>query len=189
MRKAVFLDRDGTVIEECHYLKEPGQVKLLPGVIRGINLLKANVFLIVIVTNQSGIARGIFDLESLEQVNKEVTKQLAADGVIIDGLYFCPHHPEGIVPPFNTYCQCRKPETAMALQAEKELNISLRDSYMIGDKEIDISFGNKFGAKASILVATGYGKEISDTKADYRAVNFWDAATWILKNESQKIDY
>jgi histidinol-phosphate phosphatase family domain/HAD-superfamily hydrolase, subfamily IIIA len=184
MHKAVFLDRDGTVIEECNYLRDPAQVKLLPEVAKGIGLLKENGFLIVIVTNQSGIARGYFDLDTLQQVHTVMDQQLAAGGTFVDGLYFCPHHPNGTTSPFNINCQCRKPAIAMALQAKQELNIDLNNSYMIGDKEVDIDFGKNFGAKANILVATGYGKDNPDTKADYRARDLWDAAAWILKNES-----
>lgn len=184
MNKAVFLDRDGTIIEECHYLKDPSKVKLLPGVALGIKLLKEKGFLIVIVTNQSGIAKGYFDFAALEQVHVEMTRQLTVEGVMIDKIYSCPHHPGGIIEPYNINCQCRKPDIVMALQAEKDLDIDLKHSYMIGDKEIDIAFGKNFGAKAAILVATGYGKDNYSTQADYRAPDFLDAVTWIMKNEA-----
>ncbi|HBF39611.1 MAG TPA: D,D-heptose 1,7-bisphosphate phosphatase [Firmicutes bacterium] len=183
MHKAVFLDRDGTVIEECNYLKDPEQVKLFPGAAQAVKLLKEKGFLTVIVTNQSGIARGYFDIHTLQQVHAKMNLLLAVDGVAVDSIYYCPHYPGGIIAPFNIDCDCRKPQIGLALQAQKEFDIDLNHSYMIGDKEVDVDFGKNFGAKAAILVATGYGKNNPHTNADYRAKDLLDAATWILKNE------
>jgi D-glycero-D-manno-heptose 1,7-bisphosphate phosphatase len=142
INKAVFLDRDGTIIKDCHYLKDPELVELLPHAGENLRRLKEHCFLLVMVSNQSGIARGFFSVPELQAVEKRLIDLLKEHGIILDGIYNCLHGPED-------NCKCRKPAIGMALQAADELHINLNESYMVGDKESDIQFGKNFGAKAS----------------------------------------
>ena len=187
MNKAVFLDRDGTIIKECNYLSDPKKIKILPWVVKGIKLLNETGFKVVVITNQSGIARGFFDIRTLNKIHGTMLKSLKRSGATIDALYFCPHLPGGVIKKYNVKCRCRKPDIKMALQAGKDLNIDLKNSYMIGDKDIDIQFGENFGSKGNILVRTGYGHTMGrKTSPDHVASNFMKAVEWILKKERSR---
>jgi histidinol-phosphate phosphatase family protein len=150
-RPAAFLDRDGAVIRERHYLHDPELVELLPGAAQGLRRLRELGLALVLVTNQSGVARGYFGLEAVAAVHARLAEMLAKEGVALDGVYFCPHGPED-------GCGCRKPEPGLALQAERDLGLDLARSFVIGDKCSDVDFGRGIGAR-SILVRTGYGVE------------------------------
>lgn len=146
MRRAVFLDRDGTLIEEVNFLSDPQQVSLFPGTIEALRLLRDKGFLLVVVTNQSGVGRGLFGEDSVASVHSRI-QELTGD--LIDAFYFCPHLPdEG--------CECRKPSDGMLRSAVDEFNIDLAHSWMVGDKSLDVMTGLGVGMK-SILVRTGYG--------------------------------
>jgi histidinol-phosphate phosphatase family protein len=149
-KPAVFLDRDGTVILDKNYLSSPERVKLYSYSAQSINKLRKAGFKIIIVTNQSGIARGMFGVKELKKVNKKFIDLLREQGAKIDGLYYCPHIDEDD-------CSCRKPKTAMVLKAAKEHNIDLKKSYTVGDSVRDYLLGYNCGAKG-ILVLTGHGK-------------------------------
>ncbi len=145
----VFLDRDGTINKEVGYLNDPSLLELLPGAANGIQALKQAGFKVVIITNQSGLARGYFSLTTLEEIHRELLRQLALHGAYIDGIYFCPHHPdEG--------CPCRKPATALVEKAVIELGLDISRAYVVGDKRIDLLLAKNIGAKG-VLVLTGYG--------------------------------
>jgi D-glycero-D-manno-heptose 1,7-bisphosphate phosphatase len=148
---AVLLDRDGAVIHDRHYLSEPDQVALLPGAASGLRRLRDLGFALVLVTNQSGVGRGYFGLESVRAVHNRLAELLSREGVLLDGVYFCPHAPEA-------GCDCRKPAPGLALQAQRELGLDLARSYVIGDKCCDVELGARAGAW-SILVRTGHGVE------------------------------
>ena len=150
-KPAVFLDRDGTVIFDKNYLSSPEQVKLYSYSAESINKLRKAGFKIIVVTNQSGIARGMFGEKELKKVNKKFTDLLKEQGAKIDGLYYCPHIDEN-------KCSCRKPKTGMVLQAAKEHNIDLEKSYTVGDSVRDYLLGYNSGGKG-ILVLTGHGKK------------------------------
>lgn len=150
-KPAAFLDRDGTLIFDRNYLSSPEQVKLYSYSAESINKLRKAGFKIIIVTNQSGIARGMFNENDLKKVNKKFTDLLKQQGAKIDALYFCPH-----VDKDN--CDCRKPKTGMVLQAAKEHNIDLEKSYTVGDSIRDYQLGYNSGGKG-ILILTGHGKE------------------------------
>lgn len=141
-KKAVFLDRDGTIIYDRDYLRDPELVELIAGVVNDLRLLRKQGYLLVLVSNQSGIARGYFTQEDLAKVNKRFMQLLEEQGVTLDGIYYCPHGP-------GDGCDCRKPAVGMALAAERDLNIDLSSSYMVGDKLSDIQFGENFGARTS----------------------------------------
>lgn len=153
IRPAVFLDRDGTIIEERDYLSDPSGVVLLPGVVEALRLLAAADFLLIVVTNQSGIARGLYSLEDYHAVAKRVGEKLARAGVRLDSTYFCPHHPD-----FSGPCECRKPAVGMYRQAARELGADLQGSYFVGDRAKDVAPAAELGGQG-ILVRSGYGRE------------------------------
>ena len=145
------LDRDGTIIEDRNYLADPSGVKLLPGVVEGLQAFKAQGFELAIITNQSGIGRGYFSESELEAVNREVLRQLTAEGIEVDGLWHCPHRPEQA-------CRCRKPEPELLERALQELGYGPEECLVVGDKACDIELGARLGAQTA-LVRTGYGRE------------------------------
>ncbi|MCB2191088.1 MAG: HAD family hydrolase [Deltaproteobacteria bacterium] len=184
MRRAVFLDRDGTINVEVGYISEPGQVRLLPGAARAIADLRQTGLAVVGVSNQSGIARGRFSLEQMLAVQAEVERQLLEEaGALLDGFYYCPHHPEGVVEPYAGVCDCRKPGTGMLEQAARELGLSLEDSFMVGDKRIDVACGHGAGL-TSLLVTSGMPLDPARSPLEEPASTLPDlaaAARWILE--------
>ena len=153
---ALFLDRDGTVIVDKDYLADPDKLELIPGVATGMAEAQKRGYKLVILSNQSGVARGLFDLATVERVNHRLKEVLACEGVTLDGIYYCPHYAKGSVPEFSIPCTCRKPAPGMAEQAARELRVDLKRSWVIGDKEDDLNLGRVLGA-SSILVRTGHG--------------------------------
>ncbi len=149
-RPVVFLDRDGTINEEVGYLKDPSELRLLPKVAEGLSLLKEAGFALVVITNQSGVARGYFDVETVERVNKRLTELLEKEGVTLDGIYFCPHHPDDA-------CKCRKPELGLVHKAAEELNLDLNRAFVVGDRDVDVQLAKRLKA-VSVLVLTGFGQ-------------------------------
>ena len=159
MKQAVFLDRDGVITQEPpHYAHRLSQLELIPKSAEAIRLLNENGFLVVVVSNQAGIARGYYQEEDTERFNQAMGGKLAAEGAHIDAIYYCPHHPEAKIAAYRIECECRKPRPGMLKKAAKELEIDLKQSFMIGDKSIDIEAGKRAGCK-TILVKTGYGDE------------------------------
>ena len=149
-RPAVFFDRDGTLIRDVGYVCEPDQVELLAGAVEAIRKLRAKGFAAVVVTNQSGIARGIFDEGDFQATQARVEELLARRGVYLDGVYMCPHHPG-----FTGPCECRKPGTALFERAASELALDLARSFFVGDQMRDVIAAEKLGG-TPILVATGH---------------------------------
>ena len=154
LNKAIFLDRDGTINVEKNYLIEPADLVLLPGVGEALRHGREAGYLLIVVTNQSGVARGYFTAAAVEELHNHLQKELLPFGVQIDAFYLCPHHPEHGDGP----CDCRKGEPGMLLQAAREYHIDLAASWMIGDKRSDVEAGSKAGCR-SILVRTGYGEQ------------------------------
>ncbi|UCE73850.1 MAG: D-glycero-beta-D-manno-heptose 1,7-bisphosphate 7-phosphatase [Methanomassiliicoccales archaeon] len=179
--KAVFLDRDGTVNEEVNYLSSIEQIKILPKASKAIKLLNENGFKVIIITNQSGVARGYFSIQTLKGVHDHLQNLLFREGAKIDAIYFCPHHPDD-------GCSCRKPKTESIKKAQDEFKIDLSKSYMIGDKYIDLETGHNAGLK-TVLVLTGYGADAIQEKENWRvqpdhiAQNLFDAVIWILEGK------
>jgi D-glycero-D-manno-heptose 1,7-bisphosphate phosphatase len=183
-RRAVFLDRDGTINEEMGYLSDPSKVALLPGAAGALAKLRGAGFLLVVLTNQSGIARGYYTEKELEEVNGTLQGMLKGSGAEVDAFYFCPHHPDygGKV-----NCDCRKPKTGMADRAAREMSIDLTRSYFVGDKCSDVELGINAGGKA-VMVTTGYGME-EKTLVEARGLRpaavldgLPEAADWIIKD-------
>jgi len=169
--KAVFLDRDGTIIRERHYLSTPARVMLISGVVEGLLFLKKMGFKLFVITNQSGVGRGYFSLNRLNEINREIYFQLQTYGVFLNGIYSCPHHPkEG--------CFCRKPMPGLIKKVLREYpEIELNSSYIIGDKERDLKVGSPFGMKR-ILISK---KKAREKEADYTAKDLLDAARFIAR--------
>jgi D-glycero-D-manno-heptose 1,7-bisphosphate phosphatase len=161
-RRFVLLDRDGTLIAERHYLSRPEQVELLPGAIEGLRAMQALGLGLAVVTNQSGLGRGYFDVTDLDAVHRRLGRLLAQRGVRLDGIYVCPHTPDD-------GCDCRKPHPGLALAAAQELGFDPAAAFVIGDKVCDIELGRRLGA-VSLLVQTGYG-------SDYPHAGAWSKAT------------
>lgn len=151
LRPAAFLDRDGTLIEEREYLADPAAVALLPGAVAGLRALRDRGYALVVVTNQSGIARGLFTEAEFLRVQARVEVLLAAEGVRLDGVYFCPHHPEHGGP-----CECRKPGLGLYRRAAGELGLDLGGSLFVGDRGTDVEPARALGGRG-VLVRTGYG--------------------------------
>ena len=154
LRAAVFIDRDGTVIEETEYLSDPAGVLILPGAIAGMKALLDAGFPLVLVTNQAGIARGYYTVDDYEAVAVRLSEMLEAEGVQVEGTYFCPHHPDVTGP-----CDCRKPATGMYRQSAAAHGLDLGRSFYIGDKLSDVIPALELGG-LGVLVRTGYGREL-----------------------------
>lgn len=186
-KKVVFLDRDGTIIEDRIYLSSCDEIKLIDGAVEGMLLLKEANFLLIMVTNQSGVARGYFSIETVYKVHTKLNEMLLKRRIKIDGIYFCPHYPFGVVPEYSIACECRKPRIKMALDAALDFNISLNKSYVIGDKSSDVEFGRGFGAAGVVRVAGGYDKiDPGTAKPDFYSKNLLEAAKWIIHHDSNK---
>jgi D-glycero-D-manno-heptose 1,7-bisphosphate phosphatase len=163
MRRAIFLDRDGVVNKYEDHLYKPEDFELLSGSPEAIGLINNSDFLSIIVTNQAGIARGIYSEEQMYALNKHMTRLLHEKGVHVDALYFCPHHPKiGNNPYYTKECDCRKPKPGMLLQAKKDLEIDLKNSWMIGDSYSDVHAGISAGCKTILL-----GERINDERTKY----------------------
>jgi D-glycero-D-manno-heptose 1,7-bisphosphate phosphatase len=171
---AVFIDRDGTIIEDADYCSHPKQVKVLPGVPEALQSLKSRGFKLIVITNQSGIGRGFFTVDEYRSVESEVARQLGHG--LIDATYFCPDIP-------GQQSSHRKPSPGMILQAKQEHQIDLTRSFFIGDKEIDVECGRNAGVR-TIRVQTGFERDITGSGADWTAKDFPAAARIILDKRS-----
>jgi len=156
-RRALFLDRDGTVAEEVGYINHLSRFRLYPWSAEAIRLINAAGLAAVVVTNQAGVARGYFPEELIRQVNEKMTAELAAAGARLDGVYYCPHHPEVGEPPYRQRCRCRKPLPGMLENAARDLNLILEGSVVIGDRYLEVEMAHRLGLRAA-LVLTGYGR-------------------------------
>ena len=178
-RSAVLLDRDGTINEEVEYLSGPEELKLFPGTARAIRLLNENGFLMIVISNQSGIGRGYFTEKNLEKVHRKLQDKLAEEGAFVDAIYYCPHRPDEA-------CDCRKPQPGLIMRAAGAFKLDLRSSYTVGDKLSDIEMGRRAGCR-TILVLTGYGKEtrqrLKSVKPDFVASDLFSAVNWILQRK------
>lgn len=189
-KKAVFLDRDGTINKDVGYPNSFNLIEIFPYSFEAVRKINKAGLLAVIVTNQSGVGRGLIAEKNLQDIHQKLTRSFANHSAHFDAIYYCPHYHLSSSPQYRKNCQCRKPSPGMALQAAKELNIDIKNSYMVGDKEEDILFGLNIEAK-SILVLTGFGQE-SLPKLEkkgitpaYVAQNLLDAVNWILGKEKR----
>lgn len=184
MRRAVFLDRDGTVIEEVGYLNRLDRVSFFPWSVDAVRVLGDAGLLVIVVTNQAGVARGYFDEQLVRDTHALIDRRMRDGRARIDGYYYCPHHPDGKVEAFRAACDCRKPRPGLILRAAREHGIDVARSFVVGDRWLDIQAGREAGA-ATVLVRTGYGLEDDDRpdglEADAVADNLMEAAGWILR--------
>jgi UDP-glucose-4-epimerase GalE len=180
-RKAVFLDRDGTINVDPGYMSDPKQMGLIPGAGEALGLLKKAGFALVVVSNQSGVARGIIAPDALPRIHARLDELLAPFGATIDRYELCIHHPDA-------GCECRKPKSKLILDGARALSLDVASSYMVGDKHSDVQAGKNAGCKASVLVRTGHGLDTEPKllagEADFIGNSLADAAQWILAQES-----
>lgn len=179
-KRFVILDRDGTLNVERNYLSQPQDVELLPGAVEGLQLLQAHGFAFVVVTNQSGVARGFFARDAVDRVNERLSELLQEHGIQIAEFYVCPHVAED-------NCQCRKPRTGMIEAAIEEHGFLPHEAIVIGDRPSDIELGQRVGAM-TILVRTGYGEQWSeqgfcDPSPTLVADNLHEAAKFVVRNK------
>lgn len=174
-QRAVFLDRDGVIIEDTNYVGAVEQVRIIPGALQAIKRFQDAGYRLFVVTNQSGVARGYFTTETVQQIHAHLDAALAEIGAKIDRYYVCPHHPD-------ERCACRKPQPKFLFDAAATYGLDLAQCYMIGDRPSDIATGRNAGTR-TILVLTGAGRETcerGDVRADHVAADLAAAAEWIL---------
>ncbi|MEQ1894981.1 MAG: HAD family hydrolase [Planctomycetota bacterium] len=170
MRPAVFLDRDGTLVDELGFLARAEDLRLLPGAAAAVGRLNERGLAVIVVTNQSGIARGLFGERELAEVHARLGQELARAGARLDDVLYCPHHPSEGAPPWRRHCECRKPAPGLVLEAARRHELGLAESWMIGDSLRDLECGARAGLAGSILVRTGKGaEELQGLSASERA--------------------
>lgn len=181
---AVFVDRDGTLNREVHYLRRVADLRLLPGSAAAVRALTRAGFAVVVVTNQSGVARGLVTPSTLAAVHATLQRRLATAGASLAGIYVCPHHPTAGRAPLRRRCRCRKPAPGLVRRAVRELGLDLRSSYCVGDSAADLGLAVRTGTRG-VLVLTGHGRTTAAAFGDappaaHVAVNFRAAAEWII---------
>ncbi len=180
LRKAVFLDRDGTLIYDVGYPSDPSKVELIPGVVAALKGLQAKGFLLIVISNQSGVGRGFFSKHDLDLVNNRFIEIFKQDGVFFDGIYYCLHAPW-------EQCQCRKPKPGMLYSAAKDLNIELEKSYMVGDKQSDVDAGLNAGCRALLINKLQYDSDFpASVSSSICFPDLLSASKWIIKEDSGK---
>jgi D-glycero-D-manno-heptose 1,7-bisphosphate phosphatase len=181
----VFVDRDGTLIEDVGFLRTVRDLRLFPWTVDAVRALNNAGFPVVVISNQSGVARGILTEETVNELNRQLSSRLEAGGARVDAYYYCPHHPDGSVAAYAIQCECRKPGRALIERAAVDLGLDLARSFVVGDRWVDVGAARAIGGRA-ILVRTGFGaaQELeppADLAADAVVDNFVEAASWILR--------
>lgn len=190
-KRAVFLDRDGTINRDVGYPNSFGMVEIFPYSFAAVRKIKEAGFLSIIVTNQSGIGRGFIEEKNLHDIHRKLRHAFAEQKANLDGIYYCPHDKHSEIPEYRKACDCRKPKTGMAQQAIHDFNIDTTKSYMIGDKAEDILFGINIQA-TPILLLTGFGRKSRQklleqgVKPAHVAETLKEAVDWILEREQEK---
>ncbi|MGD8227546.1 MAG: HAD family hydrolase [Desulfobacteraceae bacterium] len=188
-KPAVFIDRDGTINEQLGYINHLSRFVILPGVPEAVRLLNKNGWWAIIVSNQGGVARGYYPMELIDEIHDFLKSSLKQQGAIIDGIFFCPHHPAGVLPEYSSTCGCRKPETGLIDKAREAFDIDMSKSYVVGDRHVDIELASRLNLKG-VLVKTGYGLGEMEyiipekrLKPHHVAEDLLDAVKWILNEE------
>ncbi len=191
-KKAIFLDRDGTITRHTdNFIVRPRQLFILPHVVEAIKIFNELGFMVVIITNQAVISRGLITPKEMENLHSNLIERLKRKKADIDGVYFCPHHPDGKIPPYNIKCNCRKPNPGLILKAISEFNIDPKKSFMIGDAIIDVLAGQNAKVK-TIQVKTGPGhprldKMYGNIKPDFTSKNLKEAAKIVKKINKKEL--
>jgi D-glycero-D-manno-heptose 1,7-bisphosphate phosphatase len=179
-RRAVFIDRDGVINEEREYVSRAEDFHLLPGAVKGLARLRDAGFALVVVTNQSGIARGLYGEADFETLTTHMRERLGAQGIQFAGVYHCPHHPTGVISTYRVECKCRKPQPGMLLHAARDLGLSLANSVLVGDKTSDIEAGRRAGLNRCVLVESGHALTAAERQtADACVADLEAAARWL----------
>ncbi|MFV1963888.1 MAG: D-glycero-beta-D-manno-heptose 1,7-bisphosphate 7-phosphatase [Pirellulaceae bacterium] len=187
----VFLDRDGTINQEVTYLAATDQLQLIDGAALGVRSLNLAGYKVVVITNQSAVARGYLSEETLQDIHRFLQDELRIHDATLDAIYYCPHHPTEGMPPYRGECQCRKPKPGMLHRAAEELDIDLSRSFVVGDKLIDLDLGSRVGC-TTVLVRTGYGCEVEKdldrqpVQPDFVANDLQEASAWIVEQPSRR---
>jgi D-glycero-D-manno-heptose 1,7-bisphosphate phosphatase len=187
-RRAVFLDRDGTLNKDVGYPNSFEAIEIYPYSYEAVRRINKTGFLTVVLTNQSGIGRGLIEEKNLKEIHQRMLDLFFKNDARLDGVYYCPHYINSVNPEYRKDCTCRKPNPGMALRAAEDLNIQLEGSYMVGDKAEDIELGLNFGA-TPILLLTGHGQRAQrilsekDLQPAFVAKDLLEAVDWILENE------
>ena len=179
LRRAVFLDRDETIIEDMEFSVDPARIRLLPGALDAMRRFQEAGYLLIVITNQSGVARGVFDEKGLAVCHEHLREKLREEGVTITDVYYCPHYSEGSVERYAVACDCRKPAPGMLLHAAREHDIDLEQSWMIGDRPADVGAGRAAGCR-TIRVLTGPPPEDGEAAPDFTVPDMAAAAEVIL---------
>ena len=186
-KRAVFLDRDGTLIEHYDYLTDPSQVQLLPTTVAALRRLRERGFLLVMVTNQSGVARGILTEQTLIETHDRLRELLSEQGTYLDQIYYCPYHPEGAIEKYRRESEMRKPAPGMFKLAAEEMDIDLGQSWAVGDDDRDILAGQAAGCR-TVLMETHNASPLvhrGESQADFRAMNLLEAANVIARHSDR----
>jgi len=185
--RTAFLDRDGTIIEDLGYLGDPERIHFLPGAIEGMRALRAAGYRLVLVTNQAGVARGLITEGDVRRVNDRLRQLLAETGVVLDGIYYCPHHAEVGPPEYRLACDCRKPGPGMVERARRDLGVNPARSVIIGDHGSDAGVARHFPGMLAIMVLTGHGSGQYEKvekgelpMPDHVAADLGSAVAWLL---------
>jgi D-glycero-D-manno-heptose 1,7-bisphosphate phosphatase len=179
--RGVFLDRDGTLIEEVGYLDRLDRIAFFPFSVDAVRLLNRSGFAVIVVTNQSGVARGLFDEDLVAATHRSIQETLRLGGARVDGFYYCPHHPDAAVAAYRRACDCRKPQPGLLLQAALEHHLDVSHSFLVGDRQDDLDAAASAGA-TGVLVQTGYGAAHgSIAPAAAVTANLMEAVSWILR--------
>jgi len=189
--KAIFLDRDGTLIEDPGYINHPDQVKLLESVIEALIELKALKYKLIIVSNQSSVARGVITEKILDEIHDRLKQLLAENGVFLDRIYYCPYHPDGVVRKYRKESDWRKPNPGMLLAAADEMDIDLSRSWAIGNSNRDVEAGSRAGCKTILINHSSHYKQpqLDEPNPDYRAVNMKEAVNIIKKHHRSSAEH
>ena len=182
--KAIFLDRDDTLIEDPGYINNPDQVKLIEGAPEALSALKAMDYKLVVISNQSGVARGIVTEQALGEIHKRLEQLLVEKGVSLDRIYYCPFHPDGVIPKYRRESEFRKPNPGMLLAAEKDMDIDLKESWMVGNSARDIEAGLRAGCRTIMLAGRTHEQNLhlGEPNPDYKAVNLKEVVNIIKKH-------
>ncbi len=188
-RPAVFIDRDGTINEQMGYINDISRFIMLPGAAEAVRLLNRHQHLAIVVSNQSGVARGYFPIDLVDQIHEQMVRAFEKKGAYIDGIFYCPHYPQGVMAAYRMDCNCRKPKPGLIEKACTQFDIDLAESYVVGDRYTDIQLARELNLK-SILILTGYGKgdlkyvfPRLSFKPDHVAEDLLHAVQWIVEKE------